>query len=73
MVLRALAFERGFFGRTVQGVAAKHPPGQAADSKKGDQEGQAHPEPTGHPFAREKQHGSNYRQDDVCPAPLGCY
>ena len=68
-MLRAFSFEGRFLACSISGVATTHPPPEADDTPGGDEEREAEPEPGGHPFAGEKQHDSNYRQDDDRLAP----
>lgn len=60
MVLRQLGFDC-FFRGPVASIAAQHPETESDDSSEGDQERQAHPQPSGHPFAEEEIHELNYR------------
>ena len=72
VVLGAFTFEGRFLARAVQSVAAQDPPTQADHAGDRDQERQAHPQPRRHPLTGQKEHESNYRQDDERLAPLGC-
>jgi hypothetical protein len=58
VVLRAFTFEGCLLGCSIPSVAAKHPPSEADHASQGNKEGQAHPEPGGHPFAGEVEHES---------------
>ena len=60
--LFSLPLERSLFGGTVELVLPQHPPAEAHDAQRGDEESDAHPQPGRHPFAREKDHAFNYRQ-----------
>ena len=55
-----LVVERGLLRSPVAGLAAQDPDGQARDPENGDEEGEAHPRPGGHPFTGQKNHGPNY-------------
>jgi hypothetical protein len=72
-VLRALSVDGRFLGCSIPSVATEHPPAQTDHPSERDEESEAHEQPRWHPFADEKKHDPNYRQDDERLAPLGCY
>lgn len=69
VVLRGFVLQGRFLGSAIPGVASEHPPAEADHTSERDQKGEAHEQPRRHPFADEKEHDSNYRQDDERLAP----
>ena len=56
---------QSFLAGAVELVLAQDPPTQPCHSKGGDQERDAHPKPSGHPFANQNDHAVNYPQSEL--------